>query len=349
MSFLGYQDLICNGDTVIVFLGHGSMWPLKIVAGSTTQTKYGALRHGELIGLRYGSKVSTLGGKGWVHILHPTPELWTVNLPHRTQVLYFPDISLLTIELELKPGSVVVEAGTGSGSVSHAMARTIAPNGHLYTFEFHEQRAQIAAEEFSAHQLSHVVTTTHRDVSQDGFKLETDYAADAVFLDLPGPWNVICHAKKVLKSSGGRICSFSPCIEQVQRVCVELDTLGFTDIKTVECLLRNHEIRTVNLTLPNLGVPREGTCDAVREDERTEMEVDTAERTVGGARMSDLGREYSYREPGSQKAGGGEWSYLKKCAVAPRETQGHTGYLTFASLFCSMDLEQDRDQDSNKD
>eukprot|EP00057_Strongylocentrotus_purpuratus_P002886 XP_003725443.1 PREDICTED: tRNA (adenine(58)-N(1))-methyltransferase catalytic subunit TRMT61A isoform X1 [Strongylocentrotus purpuratus] len=327
MSFLGYEERVRPNDKVIIFLGHDSMMPLKMVMGSTSQTKYGALRHSEIIGKRYGSKLSTVGGKGWVYVLHPTPELWTVNLPHRTQVLYFPDISLLTIELELKPGSIVVEAGTGSGSVSHALTRTIAPDGHLYTFEFHEKRAQLAADEFKEHGLSHIVTATHRDVSQDGFQLENDYVADAVFLDLPSPWNVVPHAKKVLKSSGGRICSFSPCIEQVQRVCLELDQLGFSDIKTVECLMRTHEVRTVNLTLPNLGQP----CLTPNITDH-KAEEDTFELTDGGARLVDLGANYSFEEPGSQSSTG-DCSYPKKCALAPRETPGHTGYLTFASLY----------------
>jgi hypothetical protein len=40
------------------------------------------------------------------------------------------------------------------------------------------------------------------------------------------------------KKSGGRLCSFSPCIEQVQRTCEELKAQGFTEVSTVECLLR---------------------------------------------------------------------------------------------------------------
>lgn len=44
-------------------------------------------------------------------MLRPTPELWTLALPHRTQILYHPDISYITMWLAIKPGSVVIEAG----------------------------------------------------------------------------------------------------------------------------------------------------------------------------------------------------------------------------------------------
>ncbi|RXG61073.1 hypothetical protein Avbf_18213, partial [Armadillidium vulgare] len=31
--------------------------------------------------------------RGYAYVLYPTPELWTLTLPHRTQILYTPDIS----------------------------------------------------------------------------------------------------------------------------------------------------------------------------------------------------------------------------------------------------------------
>lgn len=111
MSFVEYGDTIKDGDTAIVFLGHESMFPVKVQHGGVTQTKYGVIRHStDLIGKKYGSKVTCSKG-GWVFILHPTPELWTVNLPHRTQILYSTDISVITMMLELKPGSIVCESG----------------------------------------------------------------------------------------------------------------------------------------------------------------------------------------------------------------------------------------------
>lgn len=111
MSFVEYGDTIKDGDTAIVFLGHESMFPVKVQHGTVTQTKYGVIRHStDLIGKKYGSKVTCSKG-GWVFILHPTPELWTMNLPHRTQILYSTDISIITMMLELKPGSIVCESG----------------------------------------------------------------------------------------------------------------------------------------------------------------------------------------------------------------------------------------------
>ena len=41
----------------------------------------------------------------------------------------------------------------------------------------------------------------------------------------------------------GVFCSFSPCIEQVQRTCAALEERGFFAVRTLECLLRHYEVR----------------------------------------------------------------------------------------------------------
>lgn len=91
--------------------------------------------------------------------------------------------------------------GTGSGSLSHAVLRTIAPSGHLHTVEFHQQRAQKVAEEFKEHRVDHLVTVRNQDVCKDGFGVSG--VADAVFLDIPSPWEAVGHAKAALKRHGG--------------------------------------------------------------------------------------------------------------------------------------------------
>ncbi|KAM6961058.1 tRNA (adenine(58)-N(1))-methyltransferase catalytic subunit TRMT61A [Aplochiton taeniatus] len=291
MSFVEYSERVQAGDVAIIFLGHDSMMPVKVQQGAQTQTRYGAIRHSQdLIGQRYGSKVTCSKG-GYVFVLHPTPELWTINLPHRTQILYTTDIATITMMLELKPGSVVCESGTGSGSLSHAILRSVAPTGHLHTVEFHGQRAEKAAEEFGEHGVAHLVTVRNQDVCKDGFGVTA--VADAVFLDIPSPWEAITHAKAALKRQGGRVCSFSPCIEQVQRTCQALSDQGFEELSTLEVLLRVHDVRAVSLPLPDFG-PEDGSVEVLSS-------------------------------PPNQA------SALCKTTTTPKEMAGHTGYLTFAT------------------
>jgi len=84
----------------------------------------------------------------------------------------------------------IAESGTGSGSLSVSLSKSILPSGHLFTFEFSEQRVVEARKDFETLGLSENITVTHRDVLQEGFLLEGGVSAnslDAVFLDLPSP------------------------------------------------------------------------------------------------------------------------------------------------------------------
>lgn len=240
--------------------------------------------------------------KGFVYLLRPTPELWTVSLPHRTQILYAPDMSFIVMKLNVTPGAAVIEAGTGSGSFTHTLARAVARgspagsgegqlppawnanaapappafgplDGRVYSFEFHGERVERARAEFAAHNLDRTVQLAHRNVCKDGFGL--DHVADAVFLDLPAPWEAVPHvAQAVRRDVATRICCFSPCIEQVLRTVTALSEHGFHDISTYESLIRTHE------SLTNVA-PLETVTDVVdriraserRRESRREMQI----------------------------------------------------------------------------
>jgi tRNA (adenine57-N1/adenine58-N1)-methyltransferase len=90
-------------------------------------------------------------------------------LRHRTQILYVADISLVVANLALTPGKTVLESGTGSGSLTHSLARAVAPHGHVYTFDFHQLRADEARAEFDRHGLTGLVTGGHRNIEEQGF------------------------------------------------------------------------------------------------------------------------------------------------------------------------------------
>lgn len=106
------------------------------------------------------------------------------------------------------------DTGTGSGSLSHAILRTIAPNGHLHTVEFHAQRAEKAAQEFQDHRVGHLVTVRNQDVCKDGFGVVG--VADAVFLDIPSPWEAIVHAKKAFKRGGEYVYVYAHVLKDAQ-------------------------------------------------------------------------------------------------------------------------------------
>jgi tRNA methyltransferase complex GCD14 subunit len=104
--------------------------------------------------------------------------------------------------------------GTGSGSFTHSIARTVGATGHVYSYEFHEARASTAAwvlhlfriiafahshstsihylhvssEEFARHGMSDIVTLTHRNVCKNGFTV-TDTADSGTPLSLCFPPN----------------------------------------------------------------------------------------------------------------------------------------------------------------
>ena len=161
-------------------------------------------------------KAAVTAPSGFAHILPPTPEIWTTSLPHRTQVVYTPDYSYILHRLRARPGTVLLEAGAGSGSFTHAAARAafngypdqtreeVGSNsvpsprfGKIWSFEFHEQRVQKLKLEINEHGLDRIVEIIHRDVCQDGFQREDDERgnlnATAIFLDLPAPWLALRH------------------------------------------------------------------------------------------------------------------------------------------------------------
>ncbi|KAK1358684.1 tRNA (adenine(58)-N(1))-methyltransferase [Heracleum sosnowskyi] len=124
------------------------------------------------IGKPFGSKVFSNKG-GFVYLLAPTPELWTLVLSHRTQILYIADISFVIMYLEIVPDCLVLESGTGSGSLTTSLARAVAPS-----------------------------ILSSKAYDGEGFPNEFTGKADYVFLDLPQPWLAIPSVGKMLKQDG---------------------------------------------------------------------------------------------------------------------------------------------------
>ena len=169
---LQLRPRIAAGDLVIAYEDYSRMTAVYVQPGQTFHSRFGDFPHSAMIGTRFGARMNASKGKGFVYLLSPSPELWTESLTHRTQILYIADISMICLQLEVLPGCRVIEAGTGSGALSHALARSVGPTGHLFTYEFNEKRAEAAAQEFSANGLSERVTSQHGDACLRGSTYE---------------------------------------------------------------------------------------------------------------------------------------------------------------------------------
>ena len=141
--------------------------------------------------------------------------------------------------------------------------------------------------------------------------------------------------------AGGRLCSFSPCIEQVQRTCQRLRSNGFEEINTVECLRRIHEFRYQHRSRISFTADRKPEelidevsikADAMDEENVTEETSNKREATEGDDEETTPTKKLrSNAQPTATKKQSKETeSFLT--AVGPLVMPGHTGYLTFAYL-----------------
>jgi len=234
-----------EGDYVILWGGYNQISGLVLQAGAIFNNRYGSFHHDDLIGQTFGQKMRPRKGGAWMALLRSTPELITQSLVHRTQIIYHADISLILTLLDVQPGKVIVEAGTGSGSLSSSFARALRPGGKLHTFEYHEERQRQAAADFERYGFQDVIISEHGDVCSCGFVGVPDAIADGIFLDLPAPWQAIPHADRCL-IDGGKVCTFSPCIEQIEKTAAELRRND-----------RYHNVRVFESLAMNWGVKEE--------------------------------------------------------------------------------------------
>ena len=63
-----------------------------------------------------------------------------------------------------------------------------------------------------------------------------------VFLDLPQPWDVVENVANSL-NMGGYLASYNPYIETVFTLHKVLKKFGFSDLNTIECILRGIEVK----------------------------------------------------------------------------------------------------------
>lgn len=315
---------------------------------------------------------AVVASSGFVHILKPSPELWTVSLPHRTQVVYTPDYSYVLQRLRAFPGRTLIEAGAGSGSFTHAAARAVYngfpsgaddQRGKVYSFEFHPQRFEQMKHEISEHGLDGVVQITHRNVYEDGFNINgKSPKANAIFLDLPAPWDALHHLSRRraptqtdsdAATNGAEdwvspldpersvyLCTFSPCIEQVTRTIEEMRELGWVNIEMVEIAHKKLHITRdrIGMSVPSERGTTHAPGDVMEAVSRLKsINVKSQEYHAKDGRASDpdvqMETEQACAEGQATPAASAKpWNEGRLVHRAESEMKTHTSYLTFAVL-----------------
>lgn len=238
-----------------------------LIPGGTFHTHRGILNHDELIGKPWGSQVFSHQGAPFF-MLQPSLADLLVDLKRNTQIVYPKDIGFILTSMSIGPGQTVMEAGTGSGSMTIALAYAVGPQGRVVSYERRPEFQKLAQKNLARLGLEERVTLKLGDIAA-GFA-ETN--ADAFFLDLPNPWDYIAQVRAALKP-GGFFCNLVPTFNQVETLLYALRREHFAFIEVCEILLRYYKAEPSRLRPTDRMVAHTGFLIFARriepgEDER---------------------------------------------------------------------------------
>lgn len=230
-------NIIEEGDTVLLYSLKGKSWLVKVDPKIEFHTHFGIIKLSDVVGKGYGSVIKTNSGQDII-LLEPFLVDYLMKSERKTQIVYPKDIGLIILETGICPGSKVIEAGTGSGVLTTAIANFVRPSGKVYSYEIRPEFIEIAERNLRKAGLQDYVVIKNKDASQ-GFD---EKEVDVILIDVGAPWTIVKPAFDALKG-GGAVAAVLPTINQAEKLAEELKKTGFVKVHTIELLLRNIEAR----------------------------------------------------------------------------------------------------------
>lgn len=226
---------VADGDLVqLVGLRHKS-FIFRVAVGGKMESHRGVILHDDLIGKPWGTKVTSHLGNPFF-ILQPALGDLLKELPRNTQILYPKEIGFALVTMGIGEGQRVIEAGTGSGALTCALSFTVGQTGRVFSYETRPEMQAMAQKNLNRLGLYDRVDFKLRDIAE-GFD---ETGIDALFLDLPNPYDYIGQAKAALKF-GGFFGAILPTANQVSRLILALRQHNFAFIDICEILLRYYK------------------------------------------------------------------------------------------------------------
>ncbi len=220
------------GDLVQLVSPTNKIFIVRLIPGGSLHTHRGIVKFDDLIGQPWGSRVTTHLGSVYF-LLQPSLADLLRDIRRNTQILYPKEIGYILVTMGIGPGCQVVEAGTGSGALTMAMAWAVGPQGHVTTYELRPDFQKLAEKNLQSVGLHGRVTFKLRDIAE-GFD---ERNVDALFLDLPNPYDYLSQVRQALKP-GGFFGTILPTANQVIRLLPALNQQHFAFIDVCEILLR---------------------------------------------------------------------------------------------------------------
>lgn len=196
------------------------------------QTHRGVLHHRDLIGIPWGSRVSSHTGAEFI-LLPPSLRDVLLHTKRRSQIVFPKDIGYILLRLSVGPGSSVIEAGTGSGALTTALAWAVGPSGRVFSYDRRADMQELAQRNLKRLGLADRVELRLRDIEQ-GFDEE---GVESLFLDLPQAERYLSQARQAL-AGGGTLGAILPTANQVSDMLLALDQYPFGLTEVCELMLR---------------------------------------------------------------------------------------------------------------
>ena len=234
------QDLIQEGDLVLLCSNDGKNFLIE-VNKKTFQTHKDSFDLSGLFGKPWG--VALKGKRGEIcYALRPSIYDYLMKIKRVTQIVYPKDIGYILLKLDIAPGKIVLECGTGSGSILLAMAYAVGEKGCVITYERESRFQRVAQENVRRLGLEKRIIFK----GEAAGKFDEKEAVDAVFLDVKAPWELLRAAWAALKG-GAPLGILLPTTNQVSETLKHLQRFPFVKTEVVELMIRFYKINPERL------------------------------------------------------------------------------------------------------
>ena len=261
------------GDLCLVIDNKDRRYLLNLTETGKFSTHRGIIEHREIIGAVDGATFTTEAGGKYV-MLRPRLTDYILKMKRGAQVVYPKDIGPILVFADIKPGAVVLEAGTGSGALTMALVQAVGPHGRVISIERREDHA------------AHARATIERWFGGIPDALELRIGSveehlagvepDRIVLDLPEPWHTADIAAEHL-APGGVFCSYVPTVPQMQQTVEALRrSRRFLDITNFEAMHRTWNVEGRSVRPDHKMVGHTGFVTVARKTEPLDGGVETA-------------------------------------------------------------------------